>query len=142
MRFPRRWTYCLAAALAVAVSLSSAAVAAAPGDWTDNQRQLTISVSNDGKHITGVVWHCTRHRTIRRGFVPGGRGPKIARRPRGRFSFARKARVFRNGERRGRVLLRMVGQFRRYKGKRRALGTIEAGRCGHAYFLAKPPRRR
>jgi hypothetical protein len=128
----------LAAALLVALAAASIAMAVKPGDWTDSKRKLSISVSNDGKHISGFVWICKGTRDIRRGF-PNGPGVRIRRG--GRFSFKGNASTIVGGTARGGVKLRVKGRFRRVNGKRRAVGTIKAGGCGKRAkrFRAKPP---
>ena len=122
----------------LALSVAAVAVAVAPGDWVHKKRNLTISVANDGKHISGFVWQCRGgKRDIRRGFVDGG--PKIGRR--GRFAFKGKAFLIRNGAPYSGITLRVRGRFRRVNGKRRAVGTIRATGCGKRArkFSAKPP---
>ena len=138
MNAPRLLSLLAAAAAFVALAAASIALAVKPGDWTDSKRKVAISVTNDGKHISGFVWTCKENRRIARGF-PTGPGVKIRRR--GRFSFKGNAAVIANGTATGGVKLNVRGRFRRVKGKRRAVGTIKAEGCGkRKRFRAKPPK--
>jgi hypothetical protein len=135
MKIARRLIYSLAAALVVALAATSVALAVQAGDWKDSKRLVTISVANDGKHISGFIWQCNAN-DIRRGFL-NNNGPKIRRR--GRFAFKGKANLIQEGQTVGKITLRVKGRFRRVRGKRRAVGTIRARGCGKHRFRAKPP---
>ena len=138
MNAPRLFSLLAAAAAVVALAAASIALAVKPGDWTDSKRKLSISVANDGKHISGFVWTCKQNRRIARGF-PNSPGVRI--RSRGRFSFRGNAAVIANGTATGGVKLSVKGRFRRVHGKRRAVGTIKAEGCGNRRkFRAKPPQ--